>query len=215
VRPFFIPRLIPASNVTCKYRVAAGEISQALEVLNLLLPSGSQTAATISTTLLTNSRPPPKPSVQSLNALMATGTKSTSLKSASDIFSEGAQRLGTEVVRSEDYWKSALKLRTGNWGLIAMPVDERERRGKDALARDFLISYGLEQCECATSSKALRAVLTFHASSTLSSSASLSNTNSRPNDFFTFILPSSSAPSPNPHHPRWSQILKSHSTHPP
>lgn len=138
--------------------VAAGEMSQALDVVNLLLsstrpsepsPHPELPAACIATTQVT--KPPAIPSVQSVDAQLVVGSKDKALRDAAQLFSKAAESLGGEVMRGEEYWQDALRLRKANWELMPRPLPVQfgaptaSRKGFDATARDFLVLFGLEE----------------------------------------------------------------------
>ena len=51
-------------------------------------------------------------------------------------------------IRGDKYWVDALKIRRSNWGLIPAPLPFGSAIGKgaDKTSKDFLISFGLEEC---------------------------------------------------------------------
>ncbi|KAI0719565.1 subunit 17 of mediator complex-domain-containing protein [Cerioporus squamosus] len=131
--------------------VAFGEMSQARDLLTLLLSSSlpsqpstlppSPLAATVVT------KPPPIISVQAFNAQLTIGGKDKALRSAADLFKSAAQTMEESRVSGEKYWVDALKIRRGNWGLLPapLPLGSATGKGADKTSRDFLISYGLEE----------------------------------------------------------------------
>ena len=93
-------------------------------------------------------KPPPIASVQAFNAQLAIGGKDKALRSAADLFKSAAEKMEESRVSGEKYWVDALKIRKGNWGLIPAPLPLGSATGKDAdkTSKDFLISFGLEEC---------------------------------------------------------------------
>ncbi|KAL6309701.1 subunit 17 of mediator complex-domain-containing protein [Sparassis latifolia] len=134
--------------------IALGEMSQARDLLALLLSSpnipqvapnsGSQPSA-LTVTVVT--KQPAIPSVQAFNAQLAAGGKDQALRNAADLFKFAADRMETGRVMAEKYWVDALKIRTGNWGLIPAPLPFGSATGKgaDKTSKDFLVSFGLEE----------------------------------------------------------------------
>ena len=93
-------------------------------------------------------KPPPITSVQAFNAQLVIGGKDTSLRKASSLFKSAAAKIENSRVRGEKYWVDALNLRRSNWGLVPAPLPFGSATGKgaDKTAKDFLISFGLEEC---------------------------------------------------------------------
>ena len=93
-------------------------------------------------------KPPPIVSVQAFNAQLTIGGKDKALRSAADLFKNAAQKMEESRASGEKYWMDALRIRRSNWGLIPAPLPRGSATGKDAdkTSRDFLISFGLEEC---------------------------------------------------------------------
>jgi len=93
-------------------------------------------------------KPPPIPSVQAFNAQLVVGGKDEALRKAADIFKSAAESMERGRVRGDKYWVDALKIRRANWGLIPAPLPFGSATGKgaDKTSKDFLISFGLEEC---------------------------------------------------------------------
>ena len=133
--------------------VAFGEMCQARDLLTLLLSSSlpaqpstlppNPLAATVVT------KPPPIISVQAFNSQLVIGGKDKALRSAADLFKSAADKMEESRTSGEKYWVDALKIRRGNWGLIPapLPLGSATGKGADKTAKDFLISFGLEECE--------------------------------------------------------------------
>ncbi|KDQ12733.1 hypothetical protein BOTBODRAFT_34193 [Botryobasidium botryosum FD-172 SS1] len=155
-----------------KLNIAAGEISQALEIVELLLSTKQSaasgiTAATATTATAAAAEPPappiippsalttthitpapPRSSIRARDAQLIVGTKDDTLRNAASIFSRAAQRIGRAVEDGEEYWRDAVRLRAGNWGMVPRPLPPSHipvRKGTDNPARDFLVSFGLEE----------------------------------------------------------------------
>lgn len=152
-------------SVQCKeiysvYSTAIGETSHAKELISLLLASTSATqpssqpsptvnpttVSTVTATIVT--KPPAIPSVQAFNAQLVVGGKDEALRKAADIFKTAAESMERGQVRGDKYWVDALKIRRANWGLIPAPLPFGSATGKGAekTSKDFLISFGLEEC---------------------------------------------------------------------
>lgn len=127
----------------------------AKELLSLLLAStlpkqpGSVSeppTSTLTATIVT--KPPPIPSVQAFNAQLVVAGKDEALRKAADIFKSAAEGMERGRVRGNKYWVDALKIRRANWGLIPAPLPFGSATGKgaDKTSKDFLISFGLEEC---------------------------------------------------------------------
>ncbi|KAG6332955.1 hypothetical protein ID866_6129 [Astraeus odoratus] len=134
--------------------IALGEMTQARDLLSLLLSSTSlqpiSTAQTLSQTALTATvvtKPPPIPSVEVFNAQLTIGGKDEALRKAANVFKQAASKLEGSLERSENYWADALKIRRANWGLTPAPLPFGAPTGKgaDKTSKDFLISFGLEE----------------------------------------------------------------------
>lgn len=137
--------------------IAFGEMSQARDLLSLLLGTDSlgqnlfpdlpKNALAPSTV----TKPPPITSVQAFNAQLVVGGKDMSLRKASSLFKSAVAKIEKSRIQGEKYWVDALNLRKGNWGLVPAPLPFGSATGKgaDKTAKDFLISYGLEECMCA------------------------------------------------------------------
>jgi len=138
--------------------MAAGEMHLASELLSLLstaadptrpsplpdlLPSGSVSGSTVK-------RPEPIPSVKHFDAQLTLGAKDQALRTASDVLLNAAVSLERTRKRDESYWVSALTARAANWDLVPAPLPHptsaQTARSSDQTARDFTISFGLEEC---------------------------------------------------------------------
>jgi len=144
----FIKRLMYVS-------IAGGELSQALDIVNVLLSAGSASEAPIHPILPKGamnvtviSPESEKPSSRSLSDQIVIGTKDESLKDASNILSGAADHIETFIGRVEAYWGRAISLRHLNWPLVPKFPSSSQSWKQTELggARDFLISYGLENC---------------------------------------------------------------------
>jgi mediator of RNA polymerase II transcription subunit 17 len=129
-------------------------MTHAKELLSLLLASSAAAAASTTTTPATLSatsvtKPPAIVSVQAFNAQLTIGGKDEALRKAADVFKSAAESMERGRIRGERYWVDALKIRRANWGLIPAPLPFGSATGKgaDKTSKDFLISYGLEECE--------------------------------------------------------------------
>lgn len=92
---------------------------------------------------------PPIPSVQAFNAQLVLGGKDDALRQASSVLRTAAESIERSTARSEQYWADAIRLRRGNWELVTapLPLGAPTGKGADKTSKDFLVSYGLEQCE--------------------------------------------------------------------
>jgi len=136
--------------------IALGEMTLAKDVLSLFLsstaPAEQSHLSNVPPGVLTSStvsKPPPIPSVRSFSSQLSTGGKDEALRKAADLFraaADGGER-GRQL--SEQYWMDALKIRRRNWGLIPapLPFGAPAGRGADKTSKDFLISFGLEECK--------------------------------------------------------------------
>jgi mediator of RNA polymerase II transcription subunit 17 len=111
------------------------------------LPTIATTAPALSATTVT--KPAPIVSVQAFNAQLTLGGKDEALRKAAGVFKTAAESIERARVRGERYWVDALKIRRANWGLIPAPLPFGAPTGKgaDKTSKDFLISYGLEECK--------------------------------------------------------------------
>ncbi|KZT36835.1 hypothetical protein SISSUDRAFT_1130093 [Sistotremastrum suecicum HHB10207 ss-3] len=124
--------------------IAMGEMSLARDLLALLLSNSPPTAQAPALAVSTVSKPPPIPSVAAFNTLLTTGGKDESLRSASDVLGTAAREIERVNESNEKYWQNALLVRSSGWGLVPAPLPPGTSGG-NKFARDFLISYGLEQ----------------------------------------------------------------------
>ncbi|KZV82752.1 hypothetical protein EXIGLDRAFT_684588 [Exidia glandulosa HHB12029] len=104
------------------------------------LPAGTLTGSTVS-------NPPPLPSVAQFNAQLTLGAKDKALRQASDVLRNAADTMERTRKRDESYWVDALTARAANWSLVPAPLPPGAPTGKNAdkTARDFIISFGLEE----------------------------------------------------------------------
>ncbi|KAI0832410.1 subunit 17 of mediator complex-domain-containing protein [Trametes gibbosa] len=131
--------------------IAFGEMCQARDLLTLLLssslptPSPTLPPAPLAATVV--NKPPPIISVRAFNAQLTIGGKDKALRSAADLFKGAAKKIEESRIAGEKYWLDALKIRRGNWGLIPapLPLGSATGKGADKTAKDFLISFGLEE----------------------------------------------------------------------
>ena len=93
-------------------------------------------------------KPSPILSVRAFDAQLTIGGKDKALRAAADLFKDAAEKIEDSRVAGERYWMDALKIRRGNWGLIPapLPLGSATGKGADKTSKDFLISYGLEEC---------------------------------------------------------------------
>ncbi|CCM01597.1 uncharacterized protein FIBRA_03657 [Fibroporia radiculosa] len=142
--------------------IAFGEMSQARDLLSLLLaatmppeaapslaldaqPSSQPQQSTLTATVVT--KPPPISSVRAFNAQLVVGGKDRALRQAADLFKFAAEKMESGRLRSETYWVDALRIRRGNWGLVPapLPLGSATGKGADKTSKDFLISFGMEE----------------------------------------------------------------------
>ncbi|KAL0949506.1 hypothetical protein HGRIS_009558 [Hohenbuehelia grisea] len=99
----------------------------------------------------------PLPGVHTFNTQVVIGSKDESLRKASSIFSDAAERMERGRQKAEKYWVDALKIRRSNWGIIPAPLPYGAAMGKgaDKTSKDFLISFGLEESSAVFKRKAL------------------------------------------------------------
>lgn len=107
----------------------------------LSLPSNTLTASVVS-------KPSAISSVDAFNAQLTIGGKDEALRKAAGVFKQAAARLERGRLNSEKYWVDALKIRKANWSLVPapLPVWAPSGKGSDRTSKDFLISFGLEEC---------------------------------------------------------------------
>ena len=143
--------IIPCSSI------ALGEMTQARDLLSLLLsstPSEQIPAApslppsALTATVVT--KPPAISSIEVFNSQLTIGGKDEALRKAANVFKQAATSLERSREKSENYWRDALKIRRENWGLIPAPLPFGAApvgKGTDKTSKDFLISFGLEECK--------------------------------------------------------------------
>ncbi|KAI6047138.1 subunit 17 of mediator complex-domain-containing protein [Pisolithus marmoratus] len=154
--------------------IALGEMTEARDVLSLLLssaPSQHVSAASslppsaLTATVVT--KPPPISSVEVFNAQLTIGGKDEALRKAANIFGVAATKLEKSRQSSENYWADALKIRRANWGLVPapLPLGAPTGKGADKTSKDFFISFGLEESPVQFRRRALAHMGTYDAAS--------------------------------------------------
>lgn len=134
--------------------IALGEMTQARDVLSLLLSSAppqpvsaavSLPPSALTATVVT--KPPPISSVEVFNAQLTIGGKDEALRKAANVFKQAATKLEKSRQSSENYWADALKIRKANWGLVPapLPLGAPTGKGSDKTSKDFFVSFGLEE----------------------------------------------------------------------
>ena len=106
------------------------------------LPPKALTATTVT-------KPPPIQSVQTFDAQLVIGSKDESLRKAANLFKTTAATMDESRLHGEQYWANALKIRKDNWGLLPAPLPFGSFLGKgaDKTSSDFLVSFGMEECQ--------------------------------------------------------------------
>lgn len=140
-------------DVLTECSIAFGEMSQARDLLTLLLSSSLPTQPTtlppapLAATIV--DKPSPITSVRAFDAQLTIGGKDKALRAAADLFKTAAEKIEDSRVSGEKYWTDALKIRRDNWGLIPapLPLGSATGKGADKSSKDFLISFGLEECK--------------------------------------------------------------------
>jgi mediator of RNA polymerase II transcription subunit 17, fungi type len=128
-------------------------MSHARDLLSLLLssqdnqPSGGLGPSSVLSAAIV-SKPPKVASVQAFDSQLAIGSKDEALRKAADLFKSSAESMERVRAVGENYWVNALKIRRGNWGLVPapLPYGSSTAKGADKTSKDFLISFGLEEC---------------------------------------------------------------------
>ena len=136
--------LLSASGPTAPISITTALTGQSEPTSSALPPSldpGSLTASTVTPQ-------PPILSLQAFNTQLVTGGKDDALRKASDVLQAAADSIDRSTSRAESYWMDALHLRRANWGLVPAPLPPGSSTGKgaDKTSRDFLVSYSLESC---------------------------------------------------------------------
>ncbi|KAF8529128.1 subunit 17 of mediator complex-domain-containing protein [Hysterangium stoloniferum] len=142
--------------------VAYGEMSQARDLLAVLLSTADQApaisdlppASLSSTTIYKQAE---IPSVQAFNAQLTIGGKDEALRKAANAFKTAADSMERVRIRGEKYWSDALKTRNANWGFVPAPLPAGTPTGKgaDKTARDFWITFGLAESPIVFKQKAV------------------------------------------------------------
>lgn len=129
--------------------IAKGFLSVLLHSSNPSLPLPHPDLPPFSLTTALVDKPPPVPAIRAFDEQVAIGSKDGLLRSAAETFKRTAADIERSQVRSEDYWRNALKIRRSNWALCAapLPAGTLHAKGADTTSKDFLISYGLEDCK--------------------------------------------------------------------
>jgi mediator of RNA polymerase II transcription subunit 17 len=104
--------------------------------------------SSVSLTATTVTKAPIIPSIHAFNTQLSIGGKDEALRKAADLFTAEAESMERGRVKGEKYWANALKIRKSNWGLIPAPLPYGSATGKgaDRTSKDFLVSFGLEEC---------------------------------------------------------------------
>lgn len=128
-------------------------MSHARDLLTSLLssqspPLASQPSSLCNLSATVVSKPAAISSVQAFNSQLTIGSKDEALRKAANVFKAAAESMDRGRIRGEKYWVDALKIRRGNWGLIPapLPLGAATGKGADRSSKDFLVSYGLEEC---------------------------------------------------------------------
>ena len=140
--------------------IALGEMTEARNLLLLLLSSVSAKESDKDGPLIPNlppkaltattvTKPPPIQSVQTFDAQLVVGSKDESLRKAANLFKATAATMEESRLHGEQYWANALKIRKDNWGLLPAPLPFGSFMGKgaDKTSSDFLVSFGMEECQ--------------------------------------------------------------------
>jgi mediator of RNA polymerase II transcription subunit 17, fungi type len=135
-------------------------MSHAKELLSSLLspsstdpqPAGSQETSSLLTSAIVT-KPPKAASVLAFDSQLSIGGKDDALRKAADLFRSSAESMERGRVVGAKYWADALKIRRGNWRLIPapLPFGSSTAKGVDRTSKDFLVSFGLEECSSTTS----------------------------------------------------------------
>jgi mediator of RNA polymerase II transcription subunit 17, fungi type len=124
-------------------------MEEALSLLGLLssIPTKPSEPKTLTATTVTN--PPPTQSVQTFDTQLVIGSKDESLRKAASLFKTTADTMEESRLHGEQYWANALKIRKDNWGLLPapLPFGSSLEKGADKTSRDFLVSFGMEECQ--------------------------------------------------------------------
>jgi mediator of RNA polymerase II transcription subunit 17 len=115
-----------------------------------MLPQSVLPPPNVNFSATTVTKPAPITSVQAFNAQLTIGGKDEALRHAAGLFRSSAESMERTREAGEKYWVDALKIRRSNWGLVPAPLPPGSATGKgaDKTSKDFLISYGLEECQC-------------------------------------------------------------------
>lgn len=166
------PALMKLELSTITNSVALGEMSQARDLLALLLsmsgstPSGptvqsltagssnlpvAEPSPSLTPGLLTASTVTPLPSISSVQAFDAeliAGGKDDALRKASEVLHVAADGVERSMSRTDSFWADALRIRRANCTLVPapLPIGAPTGKGADKTSKDFLISFGLSQC---------------------------------------------------------------------
>lgn len=146
-------------------------MSHARDLLSLLLASSTRVDAELSLTNLTGrsavplatkpnlpetplscsivTKPTAIPSVVSFNSQLALGSKDSSLRKAAQLLRRAADSTDRVGKANRSYWSRGYEIRDVCWGLAAAPLpyiglQHHQGRGADKVAKDFLVTFGLE-----------------------------------------------------------------------
>lgn len=142
--------------------LSAGSSSQPLipGLLQLTQPSLSQLQSQPQQQLLratTVTKEAPILPLQAFNAQLVIGGKDKALRKAAELLKTASDGVEQGRARGERYWVDALRIRRTNWGLVPAPLPPGSATGKgaDRTTKDFLVAFGLEECACIMSLRAL------------------------------------------------------------
>lgn len=90
-----------------------------------------------------------KPSIKAVNVQVTLGVKDQLIEDASNILSRASENIESIASGSRGRWEQAIRARSSHWGLLPQRpniVPFSSRRVENTLPKNFLISYGLDDC---------------------------------------------------------------------
>jgi hypothetical protein len=148
---FVVTSLRYRSHRAIRSTVSA-ELTQLLEVSILLLseptPSGTEEPP-IAISAFSVGPSEIKASVRATDIRVTLGVKDALIEDSSTILSSAASRISHLVANGQTRWEQAIRARSTNWTLLPqLPSPNALRRMEDSVAKDFLLSYALDDCGC-------------------------------------------------------------------
>ena len=151
------PRFLNVYFMKVSTSQASMQLAHFQDVAKLLLsepsvPSDETLPAPISMSLSVMAPSEQKMSIRSTNVRVALGVKDSSTEAATAILSRASSDISSLVVKDQQRWEQAMRARQAHWGMLPYHQGTTShqspffRRDENAIPRNFLISFALEEC---------------------------------------------------------------------